>query len=58
MDYKVYFTNNNQKYKQTIPCLNKEMARTIITSIINNVVIDVLEPSEDDGVYSDYQSLD
>jgi hypothetical protein len=58
MDYKVFFTNNNQKYKQTISCLNKEMARTVITSIITNVVVDVLEPSEDDSVYNDYQSLD
>jgi hypothetical protein len=58
MDYKVFFTNKDQKYKQTISCLNKEMARSVITSIITNVVVDVLEPSEDDSIYSDYQSLD
>jgi hypothetical protein len=58
MDYKVYFTNQDQKYKQTIPCLNKEMARSIIMNNPINWVIDVLEPSEDDSQYSDYQSLD
>jgi len=58
MDYKVYFTNGDQKYKQTIPCLNKEMARVIVMKNVTNWVVDVLEPSEDDSVYSDYQSLD
>lgn len=58
MDYKVYFTNEDQKYKQTIPCLNKEMARSIVMSNMTNWVVDVLEPSEDDSQYSDYQSLD
>jgi hypothetical protein len=58
MDYKVFFTSNNQKYKQTIACLDKEMARSIIMSNITNWVVDVLEPTEDDSVYSDYQSLD
>jgi hypothetical protein len=58
MDYKVYFTNQDQKFKQTIPCLNKEMARDIIMRNVTNWVVDVLEPNEDDSQYSDYQSLD
>ena len=58
MDYKVFFTNKDQKYKQTIPCLDKEMARSIIMNNISNWVVDVLEPTEDDSVYNDYQSLD
>lgn len=58
MDYKVYFTNEDQKYKQTISCLNKEMAREIVMKNSLNWVEDVLEPTEDDSQYSDYQSLD
>ena len=58
MDYKVFFTSQEQKYKQTIPCLDKEMAREIVMKNVTNWVVDVLEPSEDDSIYSDYQSLD
>lgn len=58
MDYKVFFIQEDQKFKQTIPCLNKEMARSIVMRVTKNWVVDVLEPSEDDSQYSDYQSLD
>jgi hypothetical protein len=58
MDYKVYFTNEDQKYRQTISCLNKEMAREIVMKNSLNWVVDVLEPGEDDSQYSDYQNLD
>jgi hypothetical protein len=58
MDYKVYFISQEQKYKQTIPCLNKEMARGVVMMNLTNWVVDVLEPGEDDSQYSDYQNLD